>query len=188
MSRPYRPVPARKRRGSSRYADEDPEVARLFHRLLAVFLGDESHWRLWNNLWTAEEDRHGQVLHDYARDTRLFDQRFAAEASLAWSGTFAEYYDQVVENPALARLSHARVYEMLMAAGAEDIQITREWLPEGWSIHEIGTTRMGDDAKTSVTDRHCRLHDVQNVYLADGAPFVSGGTQNTTWSILAIAA
>jgi len=46
-----------------------------FHRLLAVYLGDESHWRSWNNLWTAEEDRHGQVLHDYARDTRLFDQR-----------------------------------------------------------------------------------------------------------------
>jgi acyl-[acyl-carrier-protein] desaturase len=46
-----------------------------FHRLLAVYLGDESYWRNWNNLWTAEEDRHGQVLHDYARDTRLFDQR-----------------------------------------------------------------------------------------------------------------
>ena len=46
-----------------------------FHRLLAVYLGDESHWRAWNNLWTAEEDRHGQVLHDYARDTRLFDER-----------------------------------------------------------------------------------------------------------------
>lgn len=46
-----------------------------FHRLLAVYLGDNSFWRLWNNLWTAEEDRHGQVLHDYTRDTRLFDQR-----------------------------------------------------------------------------------------------------------------
>jgi acyl-[acyl-carrier-protein] desaturase len=46
-----------------------------FHRLLAVYLGDKSHWRSWNNLWTAEEDRHGQVLHDYVRDTRLFDQR-----------------------------------------------------------------------------------------------------------------
>jgi acyl-[acyl-carrier-protein] desaturase len=46
-----------------------------FHRLLAVYLGDDSHWRQWNNLWTAEEDRHGAVLHDYARDTRLFDQR-----------------------------------------------------------------------------------------------------------------
>jgi acyl-[acyl-carrier-protein] desaturase len=46
-----------------------------FHRLLAVYLGDESHWRGWNNLWTAEEDRHGQVLHDYARDTRILHQR-----------------------------------------------------------------------------------------------------------------
>ena len=59
-------------------------------------------------------------------------------------------------------------------------------LPPGWSIHEIGTARMGDDPKTSVTDRFCRLHDVPNVYLADAAPFVSGGTQNTTWSILAM--
>jgi acyl-[acyl-carrier-protein] desaturase len=46
-----------------------------FHRLLAVHLGDESFWRSWNNLWTAEEDRHGQVLHDYTRDTRLLKQR-----------------------------------------------------------------------------------------------------------------
>jgi acyl-[acyl-carrier-protein] desaturase len=55
-----------------------------FHRLLAVYLGDESHWRSWNNLWTAEEDRHGQVLHDYARDTRLFDQRKLEEMQFAY--------------------------------------------------------------------------------------------------------
>lgn len=78
------------------------------------------------------------------------------------------------------------IEEMLMAAGAEDIKIGRDPLPPGWSIHEIGTARMGDDPKTSVTDRFCRLHDVKNVYLADAAPFVSGGTQNTTWSILAM--
>jgi choline dehydrogenase-like flavoprotein len=78
------------------------------------------------------------------------------------------------------------IEEMLTAAGAEDIKIEREPLPPGWSIHEIGTARMGNDPKTSVTDQFCRLHDVKNVYLADGAPFVSGGTQNTTWSILAM--
>jgi choline dehydrogenase-like flavoprotein len=78
------------------------------------------------------------------------------------------------------------IEEMLVAAGAEDIKIVRDPLPPGWSIHEIGTARMGDDPKTSVTDRFCRLHDVKNVYMADGAPFVSGGTQNTTWSILAM--
>jgi len=76
--------------------------------------------------------------------------------------------------------------EMLRAAGAENIEIDPTMLPPGWSIHEIGTARMGDDPKASVTDRFCRLHDVPNVYMADAAPFVSGGTQNTTWSILAM--
>jgi len=46
-----------------------------FHRLIAVYLGDDSHWRNWNNLWTAEEDRHGTVLTEYMRDTRAVDQR-----------------------------------------------------------------------------------------------------------------
>jgi choline dehydrogenase-like flavoprotein len=78
------------------------------------------------------------------------------------------------------------IEEMLTTAGAEDIKIVRDPLPRGWSVHEIGTARMGEDPKTSVTDRFCRLHDVKNVYMADGAPFVSGGTQNTTWSILAM--
>lgn len=44
-----------------------------FHRILSVYLGDDSHWGMWNNLWTAEEDRHGAVLHDYAHDTKIFD-------------------------------------------------------------------------------------------------------------------
>lgn len=46
-----------------------------FHRLLAVYLGDDSHWRRWNNLWTAEEDRHGAVIHDYSRASAVFDNR-----------------------------------------------------------------------------------------------------------------
>lgn len=43
-----------------------------FHRLLSSHLGDESVWGKWNFMWTAEEDRHGCVLRDYARDGRLF--------------------------------------------------------------------------------------------------------------------
>jgi acyl-[acyl-carrier-protein] desaturase len=46
-----------------------------FHRLLATHLGEESHWSVWNNLWTAEEDRHGAVLSDYMRDTGCVNQR-----------------------------------------------------------------------------------------------------------------
>jgi choline dehydrogenase-like flavoprotein len=87
----------------------------------------------------------------------------------------------------MARDMAESIEEMLVTAHAEDIRIEREPLPEGWSIHEIGTTRMGRDPKDSVTDPSCRLHDVPNVYLADASPFVCGGTQNTTWSILAMA-
>jgi acyl-[acyl-carrier-protein] desaturase len=46
-----------------------------FHRLLAVYLEDDSYWREWNNLWTAEEDRHGTVLRDYTRDAQLLNQQ-----------------------------------------------------------------------------------------------------------------
>lgn len=55
-----------------------------FHRLIATYLGSaggvgashyDSVWMRWNNLWTAEEDRHGCVLRDYVRDARLFDMR-----------------------------------------------------------------------------------------------------------------
>ncbi|MDQ3242115.1 MAG: acyl-ACP desaturase [Gemmatimonadota bacterium] len=45
-----------------------------FHRILAVYLGDDSHWQTWTNLWTAEEDRHGVILHDYTRDAQVFDR------------------------------------------------------------------------------------------------------------------
>jgi len=44
-----------------------------FHRLLAVYLGGDTFWSRWTNLWTAEEDRHGAVLHDYTRESRILD-------------------------------------------------------------------------------------------------------------------
>ncbi len=43
-----------------------------FHRLLDRYLGGKSVWKTWNFMWTAEEDRHGAILRDYARDARLF--------------------------------------------------------------------------------------------------------------------
>ncbi len=44
-----------------------------FHRLISQYLGPDSIWSKWNNLWTAEEDRHGVILHDYTRDSRILD-------------------------------------------------------------------------------------------------------------------
>ncbi len=44
-----------------------------FHRLIAEYLGTHTFWNAWNSLWTAEEDRHGNILRDYVRDTRLLN-------------------------------------------------------------------------------------------------------------------
>ena len=44
-----------------------------FHRLLSQYLGADTFWSKWTNLWTAEEDRHGAVLHDYMHDTKILD-------------------------------------------------------------------------------------------------------------------
>jgi choline dehydrogenase-like flavoprotein len=56
----------------------------------------------------------------------------------------------------------------------------------GTIIHELGGTRMGDDASSSVVDAYCRAHDVPNLFVADGGPFVSQADKNPTWTILAL--
>jgi choline dehydrogenase-like flavoprotein len=57
----------------------------------------------------------------------------------------------------------------------------------GRIIHELGGTRMGDNASTSVLNANCQAHDCRNLFVADGAPFVSQADKNPTWTILALA-
>jgi choline dehydrogenase-like flavoprotein len=57
----------------------------------------------------------------------------------------------------------------------------------GRIIHEVGTTRMGSDPQTSVVNANCQAHDVKNLFIADGGPFVSNAHKNCTWTILALA-
>jgi choline dehydrogenase-like flavoprotein len=56
----------------------------------------------------------------------------------------------------------------------------------GRIIHEIGCTRMGSDPSASVLNGNCQAHDVKNLFVADGGPFVSNADKNCTWSILAL--
>ena len=59
-------------------------------------------------------------------------------------------------------------------------------LAPGRIIHEVGTTRMGNDPKKAVTNKYQRLHDVENVFIVDAGPFVSQADKNPTWTILAL--
>ena len=57
----------------------------------------------------------------------------------------------------------------------------------GLIIHEAGAVRMGANPKTSALNRNCQAHDVRNLFVADGAPFVSQADKNLTWTIIALA-
>src|SRR4030095_6083615 len=58
---------------------------------------------------------------DKAIFEKLIREDRASRESHNWRGTFLEYLDQVREDPNITKLSHARVYGMIMAPGARDI-------------------------------------------------------------------
>jgi choline dehydrogenase-like flavoprotein len=59
-------------------------------------------------------------------------------------------------------------------------------LAPGRIIHEVGTTRMGDDPKKSAVNKYNQAHDCKNLFVVDGGPFVSQADKNPTWTILAL--
>ena len=76
---------------------------------------------------------------------------------------------------------------MLLAAGCEIHSTLPVVKTPGAANHEVGTARMGHAPTTSVLDAHNRCWDAKNVFVVDGACFVSQGTQNPTLTMMAIA-
>ena len=53
--------------------------------------------------------------------------------------------------------------------------------------HHIGTTRMHADPRFGVVDRHCRVHECANLYVAGSSVFPTSGYANPTLRIVALA-
>jgi choline dehydrogenase-like flavoprotein len=83
---------------------------------------------------------------------------------------------------------HAKVVvkEMLLAAGGVDeTPVDTRPHMSGWSLHETGTCRMGNDPKHFVTNAYGQTHDVPNLYVADASVFPDPTDKTTTLSIIA---
>ena len=76
--------------------------------------------------------------------------------------------------------------EICQGAGFEVLNRNDKMFPPGYSIHEVGSCRMGDNPKTSVLNKWNQSHDVKNLFVVDGSSFVTGGSQNPTMTILAL--
>jgi choline dehydrogenase-like flavoprotein len=78
--------------------------------------------------------------------------------------------------------------EMLSAAGGLSIQPFMDDDPPGFSIHEMGTARMGRDPKTSVLNSWNQCHDIKNLFITDGGCMTSSSCVNPSLTYMALTA
>ncbi len=75
---------------------------------------------------------------------------------------------------------------MLKAAGLKNVAGYVKHGAPGLAIHEVGTARMGRDAKTSVLNAYNQCHDVPNLFVTDGSSFCSSAVQNPSLTFMAL--
>jgi choline dehydrogenase-like flavoprotein len=108
----------------------------------------------------------------------------------AWGIPALRFHASYGENElAMAKAMRDKLGEIVDTLKLEN----RSPLPErlsifGKNIHETGTARMGNDPKKSVLNRYNQVHDARNVFVTDGACFVTEGCYEPTLTIMALSA
>ena len=78
--------------------------------------------------------------------------------------------------------------EMLEKAGVKNVKTYDRGFSLGLSKHEMGTARMGHDAKTSVLNRNNQVWGCPNVFVTDGACMASSNCVNPSLTYMALTA
>ncbi|MFQ5416055.1 MAG: GMC oxidoreductase [Myxococcota bacterium] len=77
--------------------------------------------------------------------------------------------------------------ELLLRGGVGRMSPLKPKLRIGAGGHLLGTTRMGDDARSSVVDADARVHGAGNLYVTGSSVFPHAGAANPTYTIVALA-
>jgi len=126
----------------------------------------------------------GLVLHDLPRETNRVELDDTVKD--AWGLPVA----RITHTPHPNDLEQGRWIidrnaEILEAAGASKIWKVYIERVTGNCSHQHSTLRMGNDADTSVFNRDCRAHEVDNLYAVDGSIFPTSTGVNPTLTIMA---
>ncbi|MCC3860356.1 GMC oxidoreductase [Pseudemcibacter aquimaris] len=78
--------------------------------------------------------------------------------------------------------------KIMQAAGLKNITTYNTEDSLGLSIHEMGTARMGNDPREAVVNGYNQCHDVENVFITDGAAMASSACQNPSLTYMAFTA
>lgn len=117
-------------------------------------------------------------------DRASTDRNGQPRAVLDWQLQEVDKTGWLKAQEALARSVGASGFgrmKLVEQAKAEAIDWTRS---SSW--HHMGTTRMSDDPATGVVDANCRVHGVENLYVAGSSVFATCGHNNPTLTIVAL--
>jgi choline dehydrogenase-like flavoprotein len=132
----------------------------------------------------AEVARHALDFWLTTEDLPLAENRVTVDAdggiSLRYTPTNLEAHRRLrgkFESLLSAMQCREEVYENLSYVGGR--------LGIAGVAHQNGTVRFGTDPTTSALDLECKLHELDNVYVADSSFFVSSTAVNPTLTIIA---
>ncbi len=86
----------------------------------------------------------------------------------------------------ISRYIAGKAEEWLREAGAIRTWTQMPGMGRGAGSHQAGTCRMGNDPKTSVTNRFGQVHDIDNLFIADGSLHATNGGFNPALTIMAL--
>jgi choline dehydrogenase-like flavoprotein len=93
------------------------------------------------------------------------------------------HFDDHPNDIAMRNHAYKRGVELYEAVGA-----TRSFpTPPYPSTHNLGTNRMSEKARDGVVNKWGQAHDVANLFVSDGSQFTTGGAENPTLTIVALA-
>ena len=134
--------------------------------------------------WTIGMTGFGEIL-------PYHDNRIALDRSVtdAWGLPVLAMDCEIRENEQQMRRDMMNdAAEMLEAAGVRDVVTTNTGYNFGRGIHEMGTARMGRDARTSVLNANNQVWDAPNVFVTDGACMTSAACVNPSLTYMALTA
>jgi choline dehydrogenase-like flavoprotein len=79
-----------------------------------------------------------------------------------------------------------RAQEIIMESGAKQTWLSLPGRGVSGGQHQAGTCRMGDDPKTSVTNKYGQLWEIDNLFVCDGSLHVTNGGFNPSLTIMAL--
>jgi choline dehydrogenase-like flavoprotein len=107
----------------------------------------------------------------------------------AWGIPVLKIHCQWSDNESeMAKDAVETLQELFHALRAENVTVAKEVFTPGSAMHDMGTARMGSDPKKSVVNKFNQTHDVKNLFVVDGASFVTSGGYGPTLTIGALSA